>query len=80
MALGGGPATPKGQRCLIFFFFFFLDLAIGGGFGHPIAVIWGGRSHPQPLIGVVQPPPTLNWGGSATFNGVANHLFFFFFK
>jgi hypothetical protein len=28
----------------------------GGGFGHPIPAVWGGRSHPLAKKGVVRPP------------------------
>jgi hypothetical protein len=61
-ALGGGPATPKGQNP--FFFFFFV-----GPFGvaGPPPKAWGGFGHPHTAgMGWPKPPLGQKWGGSAT--------------
>jgi hypothetical protein len=76
-ALGGGPATPKGPKKkkknnerMGFGLWGWPDhpLGPGGGFGHPLPAVGGGRSHPQALMGVVRPPPTAQ-----------THFFVFFF-
>jgi hypothetical protein len=61
-AFGGGPATPKGQKKkkkkkktkkmgLGFWGWPDHPLGPGGGFGHHLPVVGGGRSHPQALGG-----------------------------
>jgi hypothetical protein len=64
-ALGGGPATPKGQtHSSVFFFFFFVAFrggrttpkGLGVASATPIRPIWGGQSHPLAKNGVVRPP------------------------
>jgi hypothetical protein len=83
-ALGGGPATPKGQNAFFrFFFFFFLGLLgwpdhpqrPGVASATPIRPVWGGRSHLLAKNGVVRPPHFWEGGGSSH----PDLLFFFFF-
>jgi hypothetical protein len=88
-ALGGGPATPNGTNPFRFFFFFFFFFSWwlsgwpdhpqrpGGGFGHPIPAVWGGRSHPLAKKGVVRPPHF--WARGWLQPPPTQFLFFFFF-
>jgi hypothetical protein len=76
-ALGGGPATPKGQNPFFPFFFFFLGLL--GWPDHPQRPVWGGRSHPLAKNGVVQPPHFWEGGGSSHPDLPFFFSFFFFF-
>jgi hypothetical protein len=85
-ALGGSPATPKGQNP--FFPSFFWG---GGGLlgwpdhpqrpgvasATPIRPVWGGRSQPLAKNGVVRPPHFWEGGGSAT--PISSFFFFSFF-
>jgi hypothetical protein len=72
-ALGGGPATPKGQNPFsLFFFFFFWPFGVAG----PPPKAWGGFGHPHTAdMGWPKPPLGQKWGGPAT----PIYLFFFFF-
>jgi hypothetical protein len=85
-ALGGGPATPKGQNPF-FPFFFFLGLLgwpdhpqrPGVASATPIRPVWGGRSHPLAKNGVVRPPHFWEGGGSSHPDSLFFFFFFFFF-
>jgi hypothetical protein len=61
----GWSGHPQRHKPISFFFFFFSwwlsgwpdhPQRPGGGFGHPIPAVWGGRSHPLAKKGVVRPP------------------------
>jgi hypothetical protein len=88
-ALGGGPATPKGQNPFFSFFFFFFFLGLLGWPDHPqrpgvasatpIRPVWGGRSHPLAKNGVVRPPHFWEGGGSSHPDSLFFFFFFFFF-
>jgi hypothetical protein len=83
-ALGGGPATPKGQNAFFrfFFFFFFGPFGVAG----PPPKAWGGFGYPHTAgMGWPKPPLGQKWGGPTTpLFGVAPATpissFFFFFS
>jgi hypothetical protein len=89
-ALGGGPATPKGQNPFFPFFFFFFFLGLLGWPDHPqrpgvasatpIRPVWGGRSHPLAKNGVVRPPHF--WEGATPIpsSSFFSFSFLFFFN
>jgi hypothetical protein len=52
----------------------------GGGFGHPIRLVWGGRSHPLAKNGVVRPPHFWARGVALATPDFPPFFFFFFFK